>query len=66
MRIGGYVYIVGATKTNIQVLDKVKESDLEVLPLADVSNAFNGVLHKYFKKQSYSHEKERHEEHDQA
>jgi len=67
MRIGGNIYILGVTKTSIQVLDKLEESDLTVLPATDVPNAFAGVLNKYLGfKRTDSDEKARNEEHEQS
>ena len=61
LRIGGDIYIIGVTKTSIQVLDKLKECDLVVLPTVDVPNAFAGVLNKYLRfKRTDSDEKESH------
>ena len=67
IRIGGSIYILGVTKTSLQVLDKLEESDLTILPAKDVPNAFAGVLNKYLRvKRTDSHEEMRHEEHEQS
>lgn len=67
IRVGGSIYILGVTKTSIQVLDKLEESDLTLLPVTDVPNAFAGVLNKYLRfKRADSDEKVRHEEHEQS
>jgi flagellar biogenesis protein FliO len=66
MSIGGNVYIVGVTKANMQVLDKVQESDFALVTPNEAPNAFTGVLYNYLNKRSDSHEKGRHEKHDQS
>jgi len=66
MRIADVVYMIGVTKTNIQLLDKLSKADFDFQSQADVSNVFTDVFHKYFAKQFNSGEKSRHQEHEQA
>jgi len=62
MRIGANHYIFGVSKTNIQLLDKIKECDIEIITSSEheSQHAFSGILHKYLNfKQSDSDEKGR-------
>jgi len=63
LRMGGNCYIVGVTKSGMQVLDKIEYDDIKILP-STYTHTFPEILHKYFSSKGAESERKEAQEPD--